>query len=328
MLAEDLDELRRRWLRNPDLVEYKRLNDARSKVGLYLYYSGSKGLWLGVFHDDGDVKLQNVPLLNGMRVEDEMDDKGRLGIKLILTEAAGEVVFLDFVEFISGALAPVTDLKKVNATLRQELQRWKKFFSLGQSPLSRPNIIGLAGEIMTLDMLLGVHSLASKDAVTAWVGVESGLHDFVLKPMLIEVKSSISKDHMQFHVFSTQQMFSIDERPLYLIHNEFQWRNDGLSLNDLAKSIEAKLSIVSDVHLYQEKLAVAGYHPIHSKFYEREENRLALIDVRHFSVTDGFPRVEEMPSGVTIKSFDVDLDACVDFELSDFNRMLGALEWS
>ena len=102
MLAEDLDELRLRWLRNPDLVEYKRLNDARSKVGLYLYYSGSKGLWLGVFHDDGDVKLQNVPLLNGMRVEDEMDDKGRLGIKLILTEAAGEVVFLDFVEFISG----------------------------------------------------------------------------------------------------------------------------------------------------------------------------------------------------------------------------------
>ena len=74
------------------------------------------------------MKLQNVPLLNGMRVEDEMDDKGRLGIKLILTEAAGEVVFLDFVEFISGALAPVTDLKKVNATLRQELQRWKKFF--------------------------------------------------------------------------------------------------------------------------------------------------------------------------------------------------------
>ena len=33
MLAEDLDELRLRWLRNPDLVEYKGLNDARSKVG-------------------------------------------------------------------------------------------------------------------------------------------------------------------------------------------------------------------------------------------------------------------------------------------------------
>ena len=157
-----------------------------------------------------------MSLCKCMRVEDEMDDKGRLGIKLILTESAGEVVFLDFVEFISGALAPVTDLKKVNATLRQELQRWKKFFSLGQSPLSSPNIIGLAGEIMTLDTLLGVHSLACKDAVTAWVGVESGLHDFVLKPMLIEVKSSISRTTCNFMSFPST-MFSIDERPLYLI---------------------------------------------------------------------------------------------------------------
>ena len=270
MLAEDLDELRRRWLQNPHLIEYKRLNDAGSKVGIYLYYSGSKGVWLGVFHDDGDVKLQNVPLLNGMRVEDEMDDM-RLGIKLILTEAAGEVVFLDFVEFISGALASVTNLKRSMQRSGKSCRDGRSFFSLGQSPLSRPNIIGLAGEIMTLETLLGVHSLASKDAVTAWVGVESGLHDFDLKPMLIEVKSSISKDDMQFHVFSTQQLFSVDERPLYLIHNEFQWRNDGLSLNDLAKSIEAKLSVVSDLHLYQEKLASAGYHPIHAKFYEREE---------------------------------------------------------
>ena len=38
-----------------------------------------------------ECETQNVPLLNGMRVEDEMDDK-ELGIKLILTEAAGEVV--------------------------------------------------------------------------------------------------------------------------------------------------------------------------------------------------------------------------------------------
>ena len=35
-----------------------------------------------------------------------------------------------------------------------------------------------------------------------------------------------------------------------------------------------------------------------------------------------------MPSGVTIKSFDVDLDACASFELSDFSRILGAQEWN
>ena len=74
------------------------------------------------------MKLQNVPLLNGMRVEDEMDDKGRLGIKLILTEAAGEVVFLDFVEFISGALASVTNLKRSMQRSGKSCRDGRSFF--------------------------------------------------------------------------------------------------------------------------------------------------------------------------------------------------------
>ena len=56
MLAKDLDELRRRWLQNPHLLNTK-VKRCWYKVGIYLYYSGSKGVWLGVFHDDGDVKL-------------------------------------------------------------------------------------------------------------------------------------------------------------------------------------------------------------------------------------------------------------------------------
>ena len=111
---------------------------------LCLYYSGSKGLWLGVFHDDGDVKLQNVPLLNGMRLKMKWTIRGGWH-KLILTEAAGEVVFLICRIYLVGL--PGHRFEKGQCNAQTRVAEMEAAFSLGQSPLSRPNIIGLAKKL-------------------------------------------------------------------------------------------------------------------------------------------------------------------------------------
>ena len=228
---------------------------------------------------------------------------------LSLVDRSDKELFQAFCEGLVSMICDVTDGRGRLSLTFDHLRRWKAFMASGRkSGLSPIEVVGLYAELLFLEELLDQGS-SEQGAIDAWLGPEAVHQDFVFGNTAIEVKSVTGRDPSVIRIASEDQMETVCDRlflRVYRLSPQGGSPNE-LSLNGLVVKIQATLKEPGSVHLFREKLSVAGYYfelPEYSKpFYVVLGSDTYLID-------EEFPRLvrSKIPAGIVRVSYSIQLE--------------------
>jgi len=307
-----------------------RINSDDSPCRVYLFYSKQEGSYLGIFHEKGKVILQEKPLIQGLEI-DEIEENNKIGTRLMPKQPAQEEVFLSLCKHLAEKLTSSSSAKVITHTLFRELNLWKIFFSKKKGPLSKIEIIGLVGELLTLESLLQNSGKKASSLVEAWLGPQNALHDFKFELFSLEVKTSILSENMRFHISPLSQLTEAKYKTLYIIHQVLSWSKSGQSLNNIIEGIRNILSANElALFLFDETIHTAGYHEIHRTIYEKQNFRFKLTSTNTYHVLEKFPKINgtELNPAILVNSYSIDVNSCTDFLMGEFENLIGELRWS
>lgn len=168
------------------------------------------------------------------------------------------------------------------------LARWKALFAPAAGALSRDQVIGLFGELYTLEMLLQ----ESPSAADTWRGPLGEPHDFVSAAADIEVKSTADPVSNRTRIHGLDQLNMLDDRPLFVHWVRVRPESAGESVIAMALRIA---DTVDDRELFFDRLAAAGVTPAD---HDRYSERFSVVEHLAMAVDGSFPRITAETSGV------------------------------
>ena len=180
--------------------------------------------------------------------------------------------------------------------------------------LTRNEVMGLWGELSTLDALLFARPNNASQIIQGWGGPNGEQRDIGFNGNRIEIKTQLSTRSIGLRISSIEQL---DDRgdQLKIILNRISHSDKGFSLGDLIQIIEQRLvksrSAQSDFEL---KIELAGYDPELKACKE-----LFALDERHvFAVGDNFPRLTpgNVPSGIKSVEYEISGVAINQFQIT------------
>ncbi len=149
--------------------------------------------------------------------------------------------------------------------------------------LSTEKQIGLWGELYVLDHLI---ERFGTNAISSWVGPTAEAHDFRLKKIELEVKTTTRENREHFIHGLTQLMPSPGSDLFFVSIQLSKGGSGGKTLCQLVEDIEKKLDSFSSKDFFN-KLYMAGYRSGHKQFYL---NRLKIrSDILVVLVDNFFP---------------------------------------
>lgn len=244
-------------------------------------------------------------------------------LRLYLEEHEHRSIFLTFCGDLVSALEGITDPAERVGEIQDCISRWNRFFERcgpeGLSPLEQR---GLFAELEWMRAMLegGVNA---QDAVRSWKGCERAYHDFDLGGYVVEVKSTMTKEPRSVRISNERQL---DDRGLVSLHlfavTLHASEGGGVTLLDLVSALRGILgSSPSSLSEFGHRLVSAGYSESHAPRY------VTSYSIKHaelFRVTQGFPRIVEVPAGTGELTYSVTLAACHPY-LVDAERYLKEL---
>lgn len=251
-----------------------------------------------------------------------MDSKGFIYScekNVLKIEESGQGATSVFLIFLADILncdesSETNYLKEINS----KIHLWKEFFQNSEEKyLSQNEIIGLYGELLFIEKLLDSNI---SFAFSMWKGPESGRNDFVFNNLLIEVKSTTTKNPVKFKVSGERQLTEIAGTSVYISLYEIVLANGGETLSKIIQRIKNKLDIAEGFN-FLKKLALVGFKEEDDFFYKKIEMR--VISNSFFEVRPNFPHISygKVPMGIVDVSYSVLKDSCKDFEISSNQLM-------
>ncbi|MFH9427356.1 PD-(D/E)XK motif protein [Streptomyces sp. NPDC017615] len=141
--------------------------------------------------------------------------------------------------------------------------------------------VGLFGELVTLRSLIGF--LGSEDVVGGWLGPVAEEHDFSLREIDLEAKSTLSENREHWIPSLTQLMQTVG-KPLWLVSHQFTAAGpgQGKTLAELVEEVRAALdeTLWAD---FDRRLTAAGWNGAQAtdsgrRFRSRTTPALYLVD--------------------------------------------------
>ena len=280
--------------------------------------------------DSTSVESSGGLRLSGIAVEMLPLERHKYRFVLTLQNSENVDVFQALCMDLMGSTAEVTKENSAAALviILNRLRRWQSLLErVRDRLLSRPQLIGLVGELMVLRDLL-LPRMDSLDAVQSWRGPYGDEQDFLLVGSLVEVKSQLSTSDGHIPVSSEHQL---DTRsgPIIVCHQTLdlaaEYQEGASSLNQLVSSMSQKISSGGHtaMEVFWAALLEAGY-------WRREEYDTSywLLNRRSFyEVVEGFPRLTAEGVGVGIDQvqYRISLSACTGFEISEESAVKFAL---
>lgn len=226
-----------------------------------------------------------------------------------------------FSALCSDVASVVISESREDASVRaftRRLWEWQHFMQLAASfGMKRQQVRGLFAELCILEKCL-IPRIGGPKALDLWQG-RSGLQDFSSGSRALEVKSSTSKIRPIASISTLDQLDETSLDSLYLAFVLLNEENDrGESLPDLVLRITR---ILSDHPLslrsFEECLLAFGYHSSQSNKYV--DYILHAEPARFFIVNCEFPRlrINELRGGILSGKYDIEIDACTSFEITE-----------
>lgn len=157
----------------------------------------------------------------------------------------------------------------------------------GRGRLSEERTLGLIGELLVLEHLLGVSGEAT--AVGAWLGPAAEEHDFVLADLDAEVKTTLSERRSHI-IGSEMQLQTSPARPLWLVSIQLTRAGTaagGFTLPDVIARVRARLT--TSAGAVNAHLGTAGWRDADADLYR--ERYMPRTVPRAYHVDDSFPAV-------------------------------------
>jgi hypothetical protein len=236
-----------------------------------------------------------------------------LYVDLVCTDSAQHPTFSaiaqDLIRSLRQSPGPLRD------SILDALARWRAFWTVKASGMSREDALGLFGELWFLRRWLG-----TIDATTMkrWQATDSARHDFQWPTASVEVKTATTQSAgAPIHrIASLEQLADPEQGELYLF--SLQVCDDALAANtlhnlvsSLTANLQADFQALSD---FNDKLARRGYSPADQQAPARP---LRILAERLYRVDAAFPRLTRqtfrpagVPAAVLSVEYTIDLAAC------------------
>lgn len=188
------------------------------------------------------------------------------------------------------------------------VRAWQQFMSRTTGALNPEAELGLAGELVCLEQLIGagfdVHA-----AVEGWRGPLDGLQDFEIGSGAVEAKSTLSHDGFPATILSLEQLDDSNRHPLFVFGCRFAIALEGLTLGDRVQALRRLLdSDPAAAARFENALLHAGYVDEHAEHYTRH---MIVSELRFVLVNETFPRLVpgNVPAAIRRARYELDLDA-------------------
>lgn len=189
----------------------------------------------------------------------------------------------------------------------------------GRTGLTRNEVIGLWGELSSLEALLIARPGSEYQIVQGWRGPNGDQRDIGFNGNRIEIKTQLSTSSLVLKISSLDQL---DERGdhLTVILNRISPSDAGTSIADLIQRIEHLLtaSRISQSE-FERKVELAEFDPDG----ETCKEVFALDERINFAVSEGFPRLipGNVPSGIKTAQYEISGAAIAQFQIT-WNELL------
>jgi hypothetical protein len=263
-----------------------------------------------------------MTITRGLEVKtDELrigESSNRTCIQLVCLHPAHYSMFSALGANIVAAVA--ADPSDPKSAVARCLDRWRSFWAVDQSGLTREQALGLFGELWFLFRWMGPLAVAS---IARWQGPLGARHDFQSPAGSVEVKATASSSGATpVHLISNlDQLDSPEIGQLYMF--SLHVADDALAANSLPLLVEQiNLALSRDpdaVGLFSERLAKAGYNPGDAGRYMRPFRVLAE---ELYRVDESFPKLTKesfgsgLPPGVGDVSYSLSMAACAPWRVA------------
>jgi hypothetical protein len=302
---------------------YRRL-DIENESGLRLGIASPSGSREFLVELDGrDRHSLSPPSWTGMGFETIVLDVPRQGtrhIRIHLEDRQFQDIFSSVCADLAEILMNVTVRSSRSYELQNCLDRWDQFFKRhGAQGLSTWEQQGLYGELKLLKLLIDL-GVGLVESLESWKVGEVAYHDFEVRGLAIEVKTTTSKEPRRVQINNEIQL---DNRghDLALLHvlTLHKVDTDGETLGELVSNIGTALDRTRPgLFLFERKLRDAGYLSIHETLYI---DKYVVRKIETFEIQEGFPRLVHLPPGVGNVTYTLDISACSRFEVDIVQKL-------
>lgn len=213
-----------------------------------------------------------------------------------------------FNDLSADLLAAITTHPEQSLAVANDvLAKWKALFAPAPGKLGNDQVVGLFGELATLEMLL----IGSPSAADTWRGPLGEPHDFVSTAGDIEVKATSAPVNSRARIHGLDQLQALANHPLHVHWVRVKPDEDGESIVALALRIS---EIVDDRDLFFTRLAAASVTPADR---DRYPDRYSIVESIMMEVDDDFPRITAESLGQADLAFPISaVDYSIDLPLS------------
>lgn len=240
---------------------------------------------------------------------------GTVRLCLILTDPNYRDQFCALTEDVLSVVVQSAVEEDAVTAILARLSSWQNFMRRHSEGLSIEEQTGLFAELLYLMRVL--HPMHGHAALNTWKGPIGGLWDFVTGDTAIELKATTASGSKAFHVSHLGQLDANRVGHLLVCFQTLVQSIQGASLVELVASARLLFGSGPAGSQFQLLLLAAGYSDVHALKYQTR--KLALQSLRHFRVTEGFPRLtrEIVPLGIIDALYEVDLEACLPYEITE-----------
>ncbi len=291
----------------------------------FFWALGRNGEYLFIIeHDDIEDWPTKKIALSGIDIQQHQLAKG-YRLSLVLNESSDWDIFYILSNDLLQATSESKTQKTMLSIIYNRLQRWQKLFrKFGKKLLTEQEQQGLIGELYFLkNHLLNVFS--SSEALSFWKGPFGEQQDFGFGNVAVEVKSKQGTASPYIQISSIDQLScNVENCFLYVVTLNVAPHNisNTLSLNKIIEEIKEVLPSSSDLDIFENLLAEAGYMDLP----EYDEKNYLVSKESIFEVKDNFPRLQadNIPNGIISIQYKIELKECKPFEIaiSDFDKRI------
>lgn len=246
------------------------------------------------------------PVLNAVAVDVGERDDGRFTLRYSLQRASLLPIFAQFCEDIVQVSArAAVQGSDCGSTMLERLKRWRALLERDQAGLSRSELLGLLGELVTLEHRF-LPDLGAEAAVASWRGPFGASYDFLLPDGSRAEIKTIAWQADSVRISSLAQL-DLGAGPMTLAVVRVQLVDstaDGaITAPRLIAKLRAALSqTINAAGGFEDGLIAFGWHE-HAR---HDEVAVRVVRIDAHAVDDSFPRIiaSMMPTGVSNVAYD------------------------
>ena len=193
----------------------------------------------------------------------------------------------------------------------ENVHAWGEFLKPSRKGLGWRKLLGLVGELYTLDNL--ITTLDGKRAVSAWNGPDNKKQDFGFGEQAIEVKSSAAGDSNVVSISSLEQLQQTVPN-IYLYFLRFDESLSGAHEISLAKLIESITNKISNDFVCYRDFLQKSRSLVGKASSSELTKELVLIEEVVYLVDDKFPRLTPdliNNAGIVSANYKIDLNSAI-----------------